>query len=378
MRPTHILYMPSPDYPRLKPLFRIGPQKWIDNDESSSDDGSSHGTNDQEKEKKGHLQVPLRPSLYPPRPKKVAVPPRPSEPNRKPGSPVFQHGKAMRGRNHVPVASPSKASSLRGRAGLTSRITDRSSVSPTRGVKPKQQYGQVSPSAGVESKHPVLGPRPASRVGMVPSPTKESAPVDRGAAATPSDASHEAEDIRPLTVEDMTPDVRGAGQTGAGSHTAGVPLSTEHIFAVNMAMGLPAHEKGGRFDMLSSNVSFSDSEEGSSSEIDVCDFLEAPGSLADGGGPPNGSGGDGVGQHGGGGTIGEMARRYLSSEGDGFDSSDEEDPQGLQDMEMDAQDIAFLVESRELREVMLGLEGLHFGETKRLLLVGVWIHGRCV
>lgn len=266
----------------------------------------------------------------------------------------------MRGRNHLSAASPSGASSQRGRATRTSRITDRSSVSPARGVEPNQA---------------VFGPRRYSRVSMVSSPTEGGVPIDRGAATTPGDAAHEAEESRSLTLEDTKPGAFGAGQSGAGSHAAGGSLSTEHTSAANMAVGLPAYDKGEIFDMLSSNVSFSDSEEGSSSEVEVCDFLEESGSLAASGGLMSGSGGDGCGQYGGGGAVGEMAKRFLNSESDDCDSSGGENPGGLHNMGMDQRDIAFLAESRELREAMLGVEDLHFGEAKQLLLVGAYIHG---
>lgn len=338
-------------------VIRIGPQEWIEDDKSSSDDVSTDGNKyDTEKEEEGLLQVTLRSSVHPPRSNMVDVPPRPPEPNRKPGSPVFQHGRAMRGRNHVSVVSHSQAPSLLGRATSTSRITDRSLVSPTPGVKPTQQ---------LELKQPGLRPRPFSLVGMVSSPKEGKAPADRGTMATPSGVSLEAADSRSLMPGDMKPGVSGVGHSGVKSPAAEVPLSSETPSVANMTMGLLPHEKGGKFDMLSSNVSFSDSEEGSSSEIEVCDFLEASGSSVAGGGPKSGSGDGGYGQHGGGGAVGDMARCYFNSEGDDCDRSD---GQGLQNMGIDEQDIAFLVENRELREAMLGVEDLHFGETKKLYI----------
>ena len=369
---THIHVVSRLQPPQLEHVARIGSQKWIENDESSSDDASTHGKNDdheeeEDEEEKEGLQVPLRPSAHPPRSNIVDAPPRPPEPNRKPGSPVFQHGKAMRGRNHVSVASQSEASSLRGKATNASRITYRSPDSPTQGVKPTQ-HREVSPSSGVERKQPELRPRPFSLVDMASSPKEGEAPADRGTVTTPSGVSHEAAENRRLMLEEMKLGVSGAGHCGVRSLAAEVPLSNENISAAKMAMGLPGHEKGGKFDMLSSNVSFSDSEEGSSSEIDVCDFLEASSSSVAGGGPNSGSGDGSYGQHGGDGVVGDMARRYLNSEGDDCDRSDGGIPQGLQYMGIDEQDIAFLAESRELREAMLGVEDLHFGETKELCI----------
>lgn len=272
---------------------------------------------------------------------------------------MFQHGRAIRGRHHVTVVSPSEASSLRGTAGSTSRIT----------------HGSVSPTPRVKPEKSVLGRRPSSRVVMVPSPIEGNQPVDTGAAAIPIDVSDEAADSQPLTLEDVRPDVPGAGQTRARP-PAGVPLSKENASATKSVMGLPVHEKGGKFDTLSSNVSFSDSEEGSS-EIIVCDFLEASDGSAAGGGPKSGSGNDGCRQLGGGGGVGDAARRYLNSESDDSDPSDGDIPRGLHNMGMDEQDIAFLAESRELRDAMLGVEDLHFGETKELL-VGACIHAHCI
>lgn len=130
--------------------------------------------------------------------------------------------------------------------------------------------------------------------------------------------------------------------------------------------GLGRPESSGNGSSLSGCSSLSDNSRGTNeSRIEVHDFLEesTSGSGGDdegsggnlGGGPSEGRGGgkaEGDGDGDGGGVLGGGNECDL--------------PKGSQMGTLDAEDIAFLEECRELRETMLGVQDLHFGEQRQL------------
>lgn len=230
----------------------------------------------------------------------------------------------------------------------TSRVTHRS----------------LSPKSGAGSTRAVLGRRRFSRV----SPPRGGEAPDREATAaemfTGVALCHEVSGgSQSLAGEDTTSEQSGAGAAQNRRWLPRLQPANDKVSAAIRAIGVLNNEKGaGKFDMLASNASFSDSD-GSSSEINVCDFLEEA-SCSD---VKSASEDTGCGiPLGGGGGVGHLAKAYLR--GAGSDHNDEENPQGLHMGTLDEQEIAFLAESRELREALLGVEDLSFGKTEERLV----------
>lgn len=128
--------------------------------------------------------------------------------------------------------------------------------------------------------------------------------------------------------------------------------------------GLGRLESSGNGSSLSGYSSLSENSRGTNeSRIEVHDFLEES---------TSGSGGD---DEGSGGNLGDgpsEGRGEGKAGGDGesggvLGGGNECDlPKGSQMGTLDAEDIAFLEECRELRETMLGVQDLHFGEQRQL------------